>query len=86
MEVTPVKDQNAQRNRATPVEPTPIFSGPVIDAYMSAKPLLGMNVVESGRPQLMSTVLSEFVCQPASQASSHLFQFVRLSVQERNSA
>jgi hypothetical protein len=86
MEVTPVKDQNAQRNRATPVEPAPIFSGPVIDAYLSAKPLPGMNVVESGRPQLMSTVLSEFVCQPASQASSHLFQFVRLSVQERNSA
>ncbi len=86
MEVIPVKDQNAQRNRSTPVEPAPIFSGPVIDASMSVQPLSGLNVVESGHPQLMSTVLSEFVCRPASQASSHLAQLGRLSVLERNSA
>jgi hypothetical protein len=86
MDVTPVKDQNAQRNRATPVEPEPIFSGPVIDAYLSANPMPGVSGVESGRPQFGSSVLSKFVCQPASQASSHLIQFVRLSVPERNSA
>jgi len=86
MDVIPVKDQNAQRNRATPVDPAPIFTGPVIDAAMSAKPLSGLNVVESGRPHLMSTVLSEFVCRPASQASSHLFQLGRFLVPERNSA
>jgi hypothetical protein len=86
MDVTPVKDQNAQRNRSTPVEPTPIFSGPVIDAYLTVKPMPGMNVVASGHPQLMSTVLSEFVCRPASQASPYLFQLDRFSVPERNSA
>jgi hypothetical protein len=86
MDVTPVKDQNAQRNRSTPVEPAPIFSGPVIDAYLSVEPMPGMNVVASGQPQLMSTVLSESVCRPASQASSHLFQLDRFSVPERNSA
>jgi hypothetical protein len=86
MDLTPVKDQNAQRNRSTPVEPAPIFSGPVIDASMTANPMSDLNVVESGRPQLRSTVLSEFVCRPASQASSHLFQLRRFSVPERNSA
>lgn len=86
MEVTPVKDQNAQRNRSTPVEPVPIFSGPVIDASMTVQPLSGLNADESGRPQLMSTVLSEFVCRPASRASSHLFQLGRFNVPERNSA
>jgi hypothetical protein len=86
MDITPVKDQNAQRNRSAPVEPAPIFSGPVIDASLIAKPMSGLNVVESGRPQLRSTVLSEFVCRPASRASSHLFQLGRFSKQERNSA
>jgi hypothetical protein len=86
MEVTPVKDQNAQRNRSTPVEPAPIFSGPVIDASMSVQPMFGLNGVEGGRPQAKSTVLSEFICRPASQASSHLFQLGRFSMPERNSA
>ena len=86
MDVTPVKDQNARRNRSTPVEPAPVFSGPVIDASLTANPMSGLNVVESGRPQLRSTVLSEFVCRPATQASSHLFQLGRFSVPERNSA
>lgn len=86
MDLTPVKDQNAQRNRSTPVEPAPIFSGPVIDASLTAKPMSDLNVVESGRPQLMSTVLSEFVCRPASQASSHLSQLGRFCMPERNSA
>jgi hypothetical protein len=86
MDLTPVKDQNAQRNRATPVEPPPIFSGPVIDASMSVQPLSGLNAAESGRPRVISTVLSEFVCRPASQASSHLFQLSRFSMPERNSA
>lgn len=86
MDVAPVKDQNAQRNRSTPVEPAPVFSGPVIDASLTAPPMSGLNVVESGRPQVRSTVLSEFVCRPASQASSHLFQLGRFSVPERNSA
>jgi hypothetical protein len=86
MDMTPVKDQNAQRNRSTPVEPAPIFAGPVIDASLAQEPMSGLNVVESGRPQVVSTVLSEFVCRPASQASSHLFQLGRFSVPERNSA
>lgn len=86
MEVTPVKDQNAQRYRSTPVEPAPIFSGPVIDASMALQPRSGLNTVESGRSQLMSTVLSEIVCQPASQARSHLFQLGRFCMPERNSA
>ena len=86
MDLTPVKDQNAQRNRATPVEPVPVFSGPVIDASMSVQPLSGLNAAESGRPRMMSTVLSEFVCRPASQAASHLFQLRRFSMPERNSA
>jgi hypothetical protein len=86
MDMTPVKDQNAQRNRSTPVEPAPVFAGPVIDASLAQEPMSGLNVVESGRPQLISTVLSEFVCQPESQASSHSFQSGRFAVQERNSA
>ena len=86
MDVTPVKDQNARRNRATPVEPAPIFSGPVIDASMSVLPLSGLNVGESGRPRLISTLLSESVCRPSSQASSHSFQLGRFSLPERNSA
>jgi hypothetical protein len=86
MDITPVKDQNAQRNRSTPVEPAPIFIGPVIDASMTLQPRLGLNAVASERPQLMSTVLSEFVCRPASQASSHLFQLGRFCMPERNSA
>ncbi|HTU49706.1 MAG TPA: zf-HC2 domain-containing protein [Acidobacteriaceae bacterium] len=86
MDLTPVKDQNAQRNRSTPVEPAPVFSGPMIDASMSVQPLYGLNAVERGRPRVMSAVLSEFVCPPASQASSHLFQLRRFSVPERNSA
>jgi hypothetical protein len=86
MDVTPVRDQNAKRNRSTPVEPPPIFSGPVIDASLGAPPASGLNVVGGGRPQLMYIVLSEFVCRPALQASSHLFQLGRFSVPERNSA
>lgn len=86
MDVTPVKDQNAQRNRSTPVEPAPVFIGPVIDASMTLQPRLGLNAIESGGPQLMSTVLSEFVCRPATQASSHLFQLGRFCMPERNSA
>jgi hypothetical protein len=85
MDLTPVKDQNAQRNRSTPVEPAPIFSGPVIDAYLSVEPMPGMEVVASGQPHLMSSVLSEFVCRPASQASSRLLQLDCFSVPERNS-
>jgi hypothetical protein len=45
-----------------------------------------LNGVEGGRPQVKSTVLSEFICRPASQASSHLFQLGRFSMPERNSA
>jgi hypothetical protein len=86
MDLAPVKDQNAQRNRSTPVEPAPIFSGPVIDASMIAKPFSDLNAVVSGRPELTSTVFSEFVCQPASQAPSHMFQLGCFSVRERNSA
>ncbi len=86
MEVIPVKDQNAQRNRSTPVEPVPIFAGPVIDASMTVPPRPGMNAFESGHPKVMPTVFTEFVCRPASQASSHLSQLGRFSVLERNSA
>jgi hypothetical protein len=86
MDVTPVKDQNAQRNRVVPVEPAPIVTGPVIDASMSVEPLPGSSAVASGRPQVMSTVFTEFVCRPGSQASSHLLQLSRFSVPERNSA
>jgi hypothetical protein len=86
MDLTPVKDQNAQRNRATPVEPAPIFSGPVIDASMSVQLSSSPYAVEGDHPHLMPTVLSEFVCRPASQASSHLFQLRRFSMPERNSA
>lgn len=86
MEVIPVKDQNAQRNRSTPVEPVPIFAGPVIDASMTVLPRPGMNASESGHPKVMPTVFTEFVCRPASQASSHLSQLGRFSVLERNSA
>ncbi len=86
MDVTPVKDQNAQRNRTAPAEPAPIFAGPVIDASMSVQPLPGLNAGESGHPKWMSTVLSEFVCQRGSHAGSHLFQLGRFSVPERNSA
>ncbi|MGB6303582.1 MAG: hypothetical protein WBF45_07535 [Acidobacteriaceae bacterium] len=86
MDVTPVKDQNAQRNRATPVEPAPIVTGPVIDASMRVEPLPGSSAVASGRPQVMSTVFTEFVCRPGFQASSHLLQLSRFSVPERNSA
>jgi len=86
MDVAPVKDQNAQRNRSTPAEPAPIFSGPVIDASMTLQPRSGLNTVESGSPQFISTVLSEIVCRPASQASSHLFQVGGFCVPERNSA
>lgn len=86
MDLTPVKDQNARRNRSTPVEPVPIFSGPVIDASMTLQPLSGLNSDGSVSPQLRSTVLSESVCRPASQASSYLFQLARFCVPERNSA
>lgn len=86
MEVTPVKDQNAQRYRSAPVEPAPIFAGPVIDASMTVQPLSGLNAVEGGRPKLIPTVLSESVCRPASRASSHLFQLGRFCMPERNSA
>ena len=87
LEVTPVTDQNAQRNRSTPLEPEPIFSGPLIDAYLGAEPWMpGVNVVENGRTKFVSTVFSEFFCRPASQASLRWFQFARFSVQERNSA
>jgi hypothetical protein len=85
MDVIPVKDQNAQRNRSTPVEPAPIFSGTVIDASMSVQPLPGLHAADREYPHLMSTVLSEFVCRPDSQASSHLVQSRRFSMQERNS-
>ncbi len=87
MEVTPVKDQNAQQNRSTPVEPAPIFSGPTIDASFNAQPISpGQNVVETVQPRFVSTVFSEFVSRPASQASSRLLKIARFSVQERNSA
>ena len=86
MDLTPVKDQNARRNRSTPVEPVPIFSGPVIDASMTLQPRSGLTSTESVSPQLMSTVLSESICRPASQASSHLFQLGRFCMPERNSA
>lgn len=86
MDVTPVKDQNAQRNRSTPVEPTPIFSGPVIDASMTLQPRSRLNTVESGHPQIISTVLSEMAGQHASQASSQLFQVGGFCVLERNLA
>jgi hypothetical protein len=85
MDLTPVKDQNARRNRSAPVEPVPIFSGPVIDASMTLQPRSGLNSAESMSPQLTSTVLSESVCRPVSQASSHLFQ-LGLCMPERNSA
>jgi hypothetical protein len=86
MDLTPVKDQNAQRNRSVPVEPAPIFAGPVIDASLTQEPMSGWNVVESGRPHSMSTVLSGFVCRPATQVSARMFQLGRFSVTERNSA
>ncbi|MHB1796413.1 MAG: anti-sigma factor family protein [Acidobacteriaceae bacterium] len=86
MEVTPVKDQNAQQNHSAPAEPEPIFSGPVIDASMSADSVLGQNAAGSGRPELMPTVLYRWVCRPDSQALSHLFQVGRFSEQERNLA
>jgi len=86
MDVTPVKDQNAQRNHAAPVEPAPVFSGPVIDADLDTTPMSTGNAENSGHPKWMPTVLSEFVCRPASQASSHLFQLGRFSMPERNSA
>ncbi|MHB1937822.1 MAG: anti-sigma factor [Acidobacteriaceae bacterium] len=87
MEVIPVKDQNAQRNRSVPAEPEPIFSGPAIDACLNAKPLgLGENAIEDGRPKFVAAVFSKFICRPGSQASSRLSQFARSSVQERNSA
>jgi hypothetical protein len=87
MEVTPVKDQNAQQNRSTPVEPAPIFSGPVIDASFNAQPISpGQNVVETVQPRFVSMVFSEFVSRPALQASSRLLKIARFSVQERNSA
>lgn len=86
MDLTPVKDQNAQRNRSTPVEPAPIFSGPVIDAFTTVPPRPGLNSVESGRRHLISPLLSEIVCRPDSQASSRLFQLGRFCVPERNSA
>jgi hypothetical protein len=86
MDVTPVKDQNARRNRSTPVEPVPIFSGPVIDASMTLQSRSGLNSGEIVSPQLISRVLSESVCPPASQASSHLFQLGRSCMPERNSA
>ncbi|MHB1743401.1 MAG: hypothetical protein ACYCRE_01370, partial [Acidobacteriaceae bacterium] len=69
-----------------PDEPEPIFSGPVIDASMSADSVLGQNAAGSGRPELMPTVLYRWVCRPDSQALSHLFQVGRFSEQERNLA
>lgn len=87
MDVMPVKDPNAQRNRSTPDEPSPIFSGPAIDASSNAQPIPpGQNVVETVQPRFVSTVFSEFVWRPGSQALSHLFRVGRFSVQERNSA
>jgi hypothetical protein len=86
MDLRPVKDQNARRNRSTPVDPAPVFSGPVIDASMILQPRSGLNSAEIMSPQLTSTVPSESVCRPASQASSHLLQLDRFCMPERNSA
>jgi hypothetical protein len=86
MDLTPVKDQNAQRNHSIPVEPAPVFSGPVIDASMILQPRSSLNSAESVSPQLTSTMLSESACRPASQAPSHLFQLGRFCMPERNSA
>ena len=87
MEVTPVTDQDAQGNRSAPAEPKPIFSGPVVDAYFNAKPLMpSPNVLENVQPKFLSTVFFAFLSRPASQASPCLPQFVRFSVQERKSA
>lgn len=86
MDVVPVKHQNAQRNRFTPVEPAPVFSGPVIDASMIGRPWTGLNTVESGHPQLISTVLSESICTRAALNSSQLLLLHCSSLQERNLA
>ncbi len=87
MEVTPVTDQDAQGNRSAPAEPKPIFSGPVVDAYFNAKPLMpSPNVLENVQPKFLSTVFFAFLSRPASQASPCLPHFVRFSVQERKSA
>ena len=87
MNVIPVKNQNAQRNHATPVEPEPIFSGPAIEAYLNAKPSIpNVNAVENGRPKLVTAVFPKCICRPDSQASSRLFQFACFSMLERNSA
>jgi hypothetical protein len=86
LDVVPVKDQNAQRNRSTPVEPQPVFSGPVIDASLGARPMPGIHGAEDAQPSFISTVLAESVCRPAPQASSYLFQLGRFSGLERNSA
>jgi hypothetical protein len=87
MEVTPVTDQDAQRNRLAPAGPKPMISGPVVDAYFNAKPLMpSLNVFENAQPKFLATVFFAFLSRPASQAPPSLSQFVRFSVQERKSA
>jgi hypothetical protein len=87
MDVTPVTDQNAQRNRSVPAGPEPIVVGPVIDASFHARPFTPrLSVLENMQPKLVSTPWSEGVSLPTSQGSSRLLQIARFSVQERNSA
>ncbi|MES2220960.1 MAG: zf-HC2 domain-containing protein [Acidobacteriota bacterium] len=92
LDVLPVKDQNAQRNRTVPVEPAPIFAGPVIDASLNVPPLSRLHPGEGGHPTWMATVVSASVCQPGSfagphlLAGSHLLQLGHFSVPERNLA
>lgn len=87
MDVTPVTDQNAQRNHSVPAEPEPIVIGPVIDASFHARPFTPrLSVLETMQPKLVSTPWSARVSLPALQGSSRSLQIARFSVQERNSA
>jgi hypothetical protein len=87
MDVTPVTDQDAQRNRPAPAGPRPMISGPVVDAYFNAKsPMPGQNILENAQPKFLATVLFAFLSRPASQVSPCLSQFVRFSMPERKSA
>ncbi|MGO8720464.1 MAG: hypothetical protein ACLQMO_14810 [Acidobacteriaceae bacterium] len=87
MDVTPVTDRNAQRNRSVPAGPEPIVVGPVIDASFHARPFTPrLIVLENVQPKSISTPWSAFVSLPASRGSSSLLPIARFSVQERNSA
>lgn len=86
MDVTPVTDQNAQRNRSVPIEPLPIVVGPAIDVSFHAQPSTPrLSILENAQPKLDSTPWSALDSPSASRGSSPLLSMARFSVQERNS-